>query len=300
MGAGGNVSDERRRLPRSSPCSISRARTTLRGLMPSAPRGLELIATAVAIRGRKEQPLHPLVQVRRAELEQAAQRLLELSASSVSRIAIVRWRQSGVASAGLELQVDRLELWPLAHQQRVVQCVLQFPDVSGPGVLEQAVRGARAQADAVPPELLRVPIQEVLGERRDVTRALTKRRHHERADLQSIVEVFAKPPGADRGAQIHVGGSDQANVDRDRGARADARDFAFLKHTQQLDLRGEREVPNLIQEQRAAVGCFEPAALRQVRAGEGAFLVTEQLALQQIFGEGARVDGQEGTPAAGR
>src|SRR5690606_33971321 len=61
---------------------------------------------------------------------------------------------------------------------------------------------------------------------------------------------------------------------------------------------GQRQVADLVQEQRAAVGLLEPAGLGAGGAGEGALLVAEQLGLDQRFGEGAAVDRHEGTVAA--
>ena len=48
-----------------------------------------------------------------------------------------------------------------------------------------------------------------------------------------------------------------------------------------LRLQLERQLANLVEEQRAAVGALERAAVLGVRAGEGAALVTEQLALDR-------------------
>jgi hypothetical protein len=52
-------------------------------------------------------------------------------------------------------------------------------------------------------------------------------------------------------------------------------------------------VADLIQEEGALVRQLEPALLLPHRAGEGALLVAEQLALQQLAGEGSTGDGDE-------
>ena len=61
-------------------------------------------------------------------------------------------------------------------------------------------------------------------------------------------------------------------------------------------LRGE--LTHLIEEDRAAIGGFDAAGLVGERAGEGAAHVTEQLGLDEIRGDGAAVDGDEGAAAA--
>ena len=44
-----------------------------------------------------------------------------------------------------------------------------------------------------------------------------------------------------------------------------------------------RHVADFVQEHRAGIGCFELAGLGDIRAGERAFFVAEQLALHQVF-----------------
>ena len=72
-----------------------------------------------------------------------------------------------------------------------------------------------------------------------------------------------------------------------------AHDLVLLQDTQQLDLRAERQIADLVEEERAPVGGLEPSGLARQRARERALLVAEQLALDQRFGEGAAVDGHE-------
>src|SRR6185312_16024840 len=72
---------------------------------------------------------------------------------------------------------------------------------------------------------------------------------------------------------------------------ADALEPALLEHAQELGLKAERQLADLVEEQRAAVGHLEPAGLLFGRAGERALLVTEQLALDQRLGQRGAVDG---------
>ena len=71
---------------------------------------------------------------------------------------------------------------------------------------------------------------------------------------------------------------------------ADALELLLLQRAQQLDLHRGRDVADLVEEQRAAVGELEPAELLLDRAGERALLVAEQLALEQRLGQRAAVD----------
>ena len=79
---------------------------------------------------------------------------------------------------------------------------------------------------------------------------------------------------------------------------AEPLEAALLEHAQQLGLRDERQVADLVEEQRAVVGELEAARLAIVRAGERAFLVAEDLRLEQRVGERRAVDGLELVGAA--
>ena len=55
--------------------------------------------------------------------------------------------------------------------------------------------------------------------------------------VEAVVEVFAEAAGGDFFAQAAVGGGEHAHVERDGHAAAEALDFAFLQHAQQLRLQ---------------------------------------------------------------
>src|SRR4029078_3005184 len=78
---------------------------------------------------------------------------------------------------------------------------------------------------------------------------------------------------------------DQADVDLDGLEAADALELALLDRAQELDLHLDRDLADLVEEQRAAVGELEPAGLARRRAGERALLVAEQLGLHQRLGD---------------
>src|SRR3546814_2757739 len=90
------------------------------------------------------------------------------------------------------------------------------------------------------------------------------------------------------------------DVDRDRLAAADTFDHPFLDKAQQLDLKRQRYVAHLVEEQRTALGKLDLAFGRLSRSGERALFIAEQLGLQQIFRNRGAVDrnkGRIGPPA---
>jgi len=84
-----------------------------------------------------------------------------------------------------------------------------------------------------------------------------------------------------------------------RGARfADPLELTFLQHAQQLALQRQRNFADLVKEQRAAVGQLKPADAVAQRAGEGAFGVTEEFALEQIGRDRRAIDADQRAVAA--
>ena len=90
----------------------------------------------------------------------------------------------------------------------------------------------------------------------------------------------------------------EANVDRHFGDRADRPHRPFLDRAQQLRLHRQRQVADLVEEERAAVGRLEEAFAVVVGAGERALAVAEELGLEQLLGNRAAVDRHERHRAA--
>ena len=79
-----------------------------------------------------------------------------------------------------------------------------------------------------------------------------------------------------------------------------ARDGALLQEAQQRHLAFQRQVADLVEKKRAALGLLDPADLALVRAGEGTLLVAEQFGLHQMGRDGSAVDGDERSLAPAR
>src|SRR5439155_7459059 len=118
-------------------------------------------------------------------------------------------------------------------------------------------------------------------------------------DLQAIVEVLAKAPVGDPGFQVLVGRGDHPHVDLDRDVAADALELLLLERAEKLRLRLERHVADLVEEERAAVGGLELPLAPRDGAREGAALVPEELALDQLLAERGAVHLDERLRAAG-
>ena len=94
--------------------------------------------------------------------------------------------------------------------------------------------------------------------------------------------------------EVAVGGRDQPDVGAQGPAAAHALEGPLLEHPQHLALHAERQLADLVEEQRAALGLLEAPRLAAVGAGEGPLLVAEELVLDQRLRDRGAVQGDEG------
>src|SRR2546427_553387 len=117
-------------------------------------------------------------------------------------------------------------------------------------------------------------------------------------DVQAVVEVFAEALLLDEASEVAVRRGDQADVDLARPGAADTLELLLLEDPEELWLEFQRDLPHLIEEERAAMGHLEASDLLRDGPGEGTPLVTEELTLEEPRGDGRAVDLDEGSLAA--
>src|SRR4051794_4400308 len=133
----------------------------------------------------------------------------------------------------------------------------------------------------------------MIDEERDVGGALAQRRDGDLISRQAVIQILAELPLADQSLDVAMGRCDQAHVDAMALLRAERRDDAILQKTEELDLERRRDVADLVEKQRAAVGARKRPAAVLTRIGEGAARRSEQFILQKRVGNRAAVDGDE-------
>ena len=167
----------------------------------------------------------------------------------------------------------------------------QLTDVARPGDRPQVRlrRGVQHAFRAAVP--LRELGQHVPGQELHIIAPIDQAGHAQHHGADAVEQIQAEFVLRDHVREVAVGARDQAEIDRDRTIAAHALHGALLQHAQQLGLRVERHVADLVEEDGAAFGLLEaaPAALA-VSAGEGAGLVAEQFGLYEVGGQGRRVD----------
>ena len=122
----------------------------------------------------------------------------------------------------------------------------------------------------------------------DVVAALAQRRNLDREHRQPEEQVLAELPLGHPLLEVAVGRGDDADVDVQRLGAADPLETPLLERAQDLRLQRQRQLADLVEEQRAAMRQLEPAGLARRRAGERALLVAEQLGLEQRSRESPR------------
>jgi len=96
-----------------------------------------------------------------------------------------------------------------------------------------------------------------------------------------VIQVRAKAPFPYFLAQVAVSGRDHTRMGNALLRLADALELAVLEHAQKLRLQFKRQLPDLVQKQRAFLGVLEITGFVGRGAGERALGVAEQCGLDQ-------------------
>ena len=169
--------------------------------------------------------------------------------------------------------------------------VLELADVAGPGVVEERAHRVRrpARAAAAPRRSAcfstRCSTRSGMSSRR--SRSGGSRSGTTRSRNQRSSRNF---PSFTRAREVLVRRRDDPHVRLARLAAADRDVLAVLQDAEELRLERGREEPELVEEERPALGLREEARPRLLGAGERALLVPEQLRLGEVLRDGAHVE----------
>ncbi len=94
-------------------------------------------------------------------------------------------------------------------------------------------------------------------------------------------------------SQVRIGSRHDADIRLDRRRAADPHEPFALQHAENLGLETHVHVADLVEEHRALIAQFELTDFPSGGAGKRPALMPEQLALQQLPGDGRAVDGHE-------
>ena len=180
----------------------------------------------------------------------------------------------------------------LAEHGDLLGDVLQLTDVARPLVAHEQLLGLVAEGDTVHLVLLGYLHGKQAEQQYDVLAALAQRRNLYGHLVQTVVEVLAEAPLTDGLPNVHVRGGDDAHVGLADlgGTHGDV--LAVLQHTQQACLSGQRQLAHLVEEEGALVGRSKVAQRVVDSSCVRALNMSEKLAVDGSFGNGAAVDGE--------
>src|SRR6266478_7919751 len=242
----------------------------------------------------ERRPLHAETRGRAARTAEHPVRLFQCAQDACAVDALERGETALVGDASgtpaRELVQGDLERPTRREDHRALDQVRELAHVAGPRIRAQRVQRLGRNDLDVPVHRAREPVNEVPDERGNVLGALAQRRHVDGEDVEAVIEVVAETLLVDHRAEIAVRRRDQPHVHLDGLRPADALELLLLEHPQQLRLELERDLADLVEEQRATVRDLESSDLLRDRAGESAALVTEELALEETRWNGGAVD----------
>jgi hypothetical protein len=187
----------------------------------------------------------------------------------------------------------------LAEDDGAFDDVLEFADVAGPVVVVEGLEAGVAEARDMDAVLAGEALEEVLGEKGDILPAFAEGGDVDGDDVEAEVEVLAELLAGDAQFELAVGGGEDADIDLDGAGAPDPFELAFLEDAQEFGLDDGGDFADLVEEEGPAVGELEAALALGDGAGEGAFFVAEELAFDEVFGDGGAIEGDEGAGVAG-
>jgi hypothetical protein len=128
---------------------------------------------------------------------------------------------------------------------------------------------------------------ELRDQERDVLAALAQRRQMDAEDVEPIVQVAPELLERDELPEILVGRRDDADVDVDGVLAADAQELALLEHAQELGLRRDRHLADLVEEDGAAVRELEEPSTRVDRPVNAPFSCPNSSLSSSVSGSAA-------------
>src|ERR1017187_2378380 len=228
-------------------------------------RRLGLVPVASLQPVRNDAPLDLLHQVEQARVRPVVQQV----------------RRVGVARQRCRQQVRRYRPRRRQHHAALHR-VLQFAHVARKLVIHQDAHGLRRQRGHRFVVLVRIHLQEVGRQQRNVLATRAQRRQFQADHVQPVEKIFTEAAFAHRLVQVHVGGRNDAHVHLYLLRPAQVHKAPVLQHAQDLRLHVVAHGADLVQEQRAAVGDLKQSFLRRDGRGERALHVPEQRRFQQV------------------
>src|SRR5437870_2793915 len=171
--------------------------------------------------------------------------------------------------------------------------VPKLSDVAWPAIpseeLERLVGDPEHRASELAPGL----DQEPLGQVRDVLRPLPQRRQDDHELGQPVIKILAEAPGPDIVDERSAAGGKDSYVQVGRLSASQTQHPAVIQDPQEFCLGRVAQDGDLVEKERSSLRELKVSVLSPDRAGEHAFLVTEELRLHEGAWSCPAVQGHE-------
>jgi hypothetical protein len=176
-----------------------------------------------------------------------------------------------------------------AHQK-----VLQLPDVAGPAVLPEDLHHFPGDPGNVLVKLLVDLLDQEVDEDGDVLAPLPQRGDRDGHDVEAVVKIVPELALFHHGLEVPVRGGDDPRADLDPLFSPDPLELHLLEHAQELRLKVDGHLADLVEKHRAESRQLELSQLSADGARERSLLVAEELRFEQGLDDGGAVDGDVG------
>src|SRR5260370_9688418 len=146
------------------------------------------------------------------------------------------------------------EILRVAHDYRSLDDVLQFANVTWPGIRLKQFQALFVYATDALSCFPRVTIDEVINEHWNVFLPFPQRRHLDGKNVEPVKEAAANGSRGDGRLQLTVSGSDHPNIGSNGASSPDTLEFVFLQNTQESDLGLGGKLSDFIEEDGASFG----------------------------------------------
>src|SRR5258708_37378018 len=131
--------------------------------------------------------------------------------------------------------IDR-EILRVAHDYRSLDDVLQFANVTRPGIRLKHFQSLFVYPAYALSCFTRITIDEVLNQQANVFLPFTQRRHLNRENVEPVKEVAPERARGDGRFQIAVSSGNHPNIRSDGSSSTDTTELVFLQNAQKSDL----------------------------------------------------------------
>ena len=158
----------------------------------------------------------------------------------------------------------------------------QLAYIARPGIHHQHLHHIRRHIRHRLAMLIIKTRQKMLNKQRNILAPIPQRRQRNIHHLQAIKEILSEPSLCNLRWQILIRRADNPNIHSHRLRTAQPLKLFLLQHAQQLRLRLDMHIADLVQKQRPPIRKLKLALPLRSRPGKRPPLVPEQLALDQL------------------